>query len=260
MNGFPLSRAVLPVAWRLMTELFRRHGAKNDLRILHCHPGISVAGQLWLLVNPSRDSVSTCTRVSLNLGGTTGAYAIEVGWKEIASGDFLESALAGDLLTTVETIERALGWKPPHSLPPSTPTVLAMRLITELLTTSCLDLQPCEVEMAWLDWSGGCEVLPWAKQFLAHAEDKSVLPDGDTQTSQSDFFRVSGLLRVAPALTDRPSDKGWVFDLVGGTATWMDGKALGRHLDIRKHYAMSHRRIEPLTAQLLIKLRQGGKQ
>lgn len=57
---------VLAVAWRLLTELFRRHLATNDLRLPRTHPGVSHYGQLRLLVNPRVGYVQRCTQLVLN--------------------------------------------------------------------------------------------------------------------------------------------------------------------------------------------------
>jgi hypothetical protein len=71
---------VLAVAWRLLTELFRRHHASHDLRLLRSHPGSSMAGRMAMYVDLRGGDLFGCTRLTLNLGGPTGTF-------EVTSGD-----------------------------------------------------------------------------------------------------------------------------------------------------------------------------
>lgn len=109
---------VLSVAWRLLTELFRRHGASHELRLLRCHPGISMAGQLMLLVDPEPQTILHCTRLILNLGGAVGTYEVCVRGAQTADGNFLAPALAGDLAAILDRVEAAMGFTAPTRLPP----------------------------------------------------------------------------------------------------------------------------------------------
>jgi len=80
---------VLGVAWRLLTELFRRYSAEHDLRLLLTHPGISQFGQLRLLLKPRARYVESCIQLVLNLGGPTGTYVVLLNGSETERGDFL---------------------------------------------------------------------------------------------------------------------------------------------------------------------------
>lgn len=216
-----------------------------------------MAGQLRLLANPNPESVTSCSQVILNMGGTAGTFEVQANGHSIASGDFLNRALAGDLTGVVGGIERALGWQQPTSLPPSSPATLAMRLIAEMLTTTCLDLQASGIETAWFDWAGGCRIQSWAESFGLDVPGINKKLTSGNANWQAEFLRVSGYLRLGTIVDDSMSRKGWVFDIDQGTVSWMDGGQLGPPIVIQDGYVKSRRRLEPLAAKLLIKQRQG---
>lgn len=137
---------VLAAAWRLLTELFRRHASGHELRLLQAHPGSSRFGQFKLLVNPRVGHVHTTTQLVLNLGGPTGGYEVHIGGAEVSRGDFLTAALSGRLSDVLERVDTAMGLRAPDQLPPSTPSVLAVRSVAELLSSSWLDRQDYGIE------------------------------------------------------------------------------------------------------------------
>jgi hypothetical protein len=139
---------VLSVAWKLLTELVRRHGKTHDLRLLRSHPGTSVAGQLKLLVNPRSEGIHNCTQVALNLGGPVGTFEVYLNGGQTTTGDFLMPALAGGLATVLDEVERAMSLNAPPLLPASTPQMLTMRLVSEMMTATWLDRQEYGLETA----------------------------------------------------------------------------------------------------------------
>lgn len=249
---------VLSVAWRLLTELFRRHGAAQDLRLLRSHPGNSVSGQLKLLINPRGDELNACPQLVLNLGGPVGMFSMYVNGVETTAGDFLTPTLAGDLAGVLSLMEQALGLRAPTSLPSSTPTELAMRLVSEVLTATWLDRQDYGIETAWLDWSGGSRVLPWAVHLgFDVAGLQASLEIGRLEWGEV-YLQVSALVRLGVMKDGILVGRTFAFDMRAGTIVRLDDGKAGEPIDIRQSYSKHGRRLEPLVAQLLMELRRGS--
>ncbi len=153
----------LAVAWRIVTELFRRHYSSRNLRLLRNHPGSSVNGQLRLLVNPSAGRLADCDQLIMNLGGPTGTFEVRKSGACTAQGEFLWTALSGDPIQVVDRIEQHLGLRGPSLLAPTAPAVLVMRLVSDLLASTFVDRAGLTVETAWFDWSGGSRVQQWTQ-------------------------------------------------------------------------------------------------
>lgn len=248
----------LATSWRVLTELWRRHCGGHDLRLLHTHPGASERGQLCMLVDSRAGQVMDCPRLALNLGGPTGSYEVHVEGRRVAEGQYLWPTLTDDPARVVDSLERQLGLRAPAALPASTPSVLVMRLVAELLTTTCLDRNGLAVENAWMDWSGGVSVQPWVVFFGRDAKDIQQRVDSGQLDWQRAYLDVSPLLRVAPSTGDATAPTECLMDMLAGQVLVQRHGKTTETIDVAQAYAAAGRQLEPLAARLLAALR-GGK-
>ena len=245
----------LAATWRVLTELWRRHSAAHDLRLLHTHPGVSQRGQLCMLLNPSVGRVMDCPRLELNLGGPTGTFEIHATGKVKTKGDFLWSVLTDDLALLLERMERQMSLRTPSVLPVSTAPVLVMRLVAELLTTTCLDRYGLVVETGWMDWSGGVSVMPWTEYFGRRPRQIQAQLDNSELDWQREYLDVSGLLRIAPATSEAASQVECLMDMQTGKVLLIAQGKIVEAVDVIQAYAAAGRRLEPFVAPLLVALR-----
>lgn len=248
----------LAASWRVLTELWRRHCGAHDLQLLHTHPGASERGQLCMLVDPRAGQVMDCPRLALNLGGPTGSYEMHVEGRRVAEGQYLWPTLTDDPAQVVDSLERQLGLPAPAALPASTPPVLVMRLVAELLTATCLDRDGLAVETAWMDWSGGVSVQPWVVFFGRDAKDIQQRVDNDQLDWQRAYLDVSPLVRIAPSTGEATAPTGCLMDMQAGQVLVRRHGKTTETVDLVQAYAAAGRRLEPLAARLLAALR-GGK-
>jgi len=247
---------VLSVAWRLLTELYRRHSADHHLCLMRVHPGNSQYGQLKLLVNPKVGFVQTCTQLVLNLGGPVGTYELMSNGVEAARGDFLTPALIGHLTDALGQLEESMGLRAPLKLPTSTKPVLTMRLVAELLTSSWLDRQEYGIETAWFDWSGGARVQPWSSHFgVDVARLQAGLECGNLGWEEV-FMEVSHLFRLGTMKDGDLCDGSLVVNMKTGVVTSFAGNQVGKSFALQPAYRKHGSRLEPLVAELLIELRR----
>lgn len=246
---------VLSVAWRLLTELYRRQSADHQFRLMRTHPGISVAGQLRFLVNPREETVHSCTQLALNLGGQTGTYEVQVNGSESGRGDFLVRALAGQFLAVVHELETAIGFRAPERFPPSTQPVLAMRLVAEVLTATWLDRQEYGIETAWFDSSGGSRVQPWAAALGFDVLALQSGLDSGRIRWESVYWQVAGIFRLGVMHDGSMGVNAWPFDADRGALLRLDGRRTLHTIDLQTSYVKHGRQIEPLAALLLADLR-----
>ncbi len=248
----------LAASWRVLTELWRRHCGAHDLQLLHTHPGASERGQLCMLVDPRAGQVMDCPRLALNLGGPTGSYEVHVEGRRVAEGQYLWYTLTDDSAQVIDGLERQLGLRAPAALPASTPPVLVMRLVAELLTTTCLDRNGLAVETAWMDWSGGVSVQPWVVLFGRDAKDIQQRVDSGQLDWQRAYLDVSPLLRIAPSTGEATAPTECLMDMQAGQVLVQRHGKTTETVDVAQAYAAAGRRLEPLAARLLATLR-GGK-
>lgn len=248
---------VLAATWRAVTELWRRHHAAHDLRLLQTHPGASERGQLCVLVGASPGRVMDCRRLVFNLGGPTGTFQVLNAGQVQHEGEFLWPALTADPILLVDQLESVLGLRSPDVLPPSTPGVLVMRLVAELLVANSLDREGLHVEPAWLDWSAGVRVRPWAAHF---GHDVRALQDG-LDSGHADWQRVyldvSSLLRLSTVSSYDSPEVECLMDMRAGQVLLIRHGETVEAIDVASAYALAGRHLEPLVARLLVALRGG---
>ena len=246
----------LAVAWRIVTELYRRHYSACNLRLLRNHPGSSVNGQLRMLVNPSAAGVMDCDQLVLDLGGPTGTFEVQAGGSCCGEGEFLWASLSADPISVVDRIERYL--KLPHSssLPKTAPAVLVMRVVSDMLAASSMDRTGLAIETAWFDWSGGSKVQPWARYFGKDVAALQRIVDvgGDWQAV---YFDVSNLLMLARSSEGEPASSEVLFDLNEAVALVLENDQVVETIESMKAYDQAERRLEPLTARIFSRLGRG---
>lgn len=245
----------LAATWRVLTELWRRHNAEHDLRLLHTHPGASERGQLCMLVGPRAGKVMDCPRLVLNLGGPTGNHEIHAEGHLVAKGEYLWSVLTDDPAQVIDHLERQLGLLAPAALPASTAPVLVMRLVAELLAATCLDRTCIAVETAWMDWSGGVSVKPWAAHFGHDVSEIQRGLDSGQLNWQTAYLDVSRLLRLAPVTGDVHPPAECLVDLLSGRVLLMRRGKTVETVNVAQAYVETGRHLEPVAARLLACLR-----
>ncbi len=246
----------LAVAWRIVTELYRRHYSADNLRLLRDYPGSSVNGQLRMLVNPSSGGVLRCDQLIMNLGGPTGTFEIQTGGRHSEEGEFLWASLSGDPIHVVDRIEQHLKLPNRSSLPKTTPAVLVMRLVSDMLAASFMDRTGLAIETAWFDWSGGSKVQPWARHFGKDvAALQRILDIGGLW--QAVYFDVADLLRLARSSEGEPASSEVLFDLNEAVALVLENDQVVEAIDLMNSYDQAERRLEPLTARILSRLGHG---
>ncbi len=145
------------ITWRVIAELFRRHSAAHPLSIQETHPGISVRGRLYVLLDRDSDQLWSWPRVAFNLGGPSGTYE--------ASGDPVDYAtafLTRDPHTVIDEIGRVLGLAAPKHLPAANNPTLAVRLIADTLERVALAPGALRATAALYSAHSGCRVPTWA--------------------------------------------------------------------------------------------------
>jgi len=245
----------LAATWRVLTELWRRHCGAHDLRLLHTHPGASERGQLCMLVDPRAGQVMDCPRLVLNLGGPTGSYEVHAEGRVVAEGEYLWPTLTDDPAQVVDRLERQLGLRAPAALPASTAPVLVVRLVAELLTATCLDRNGLAIETAWMDWSGGVSVKPWAVFFGRDAKEVQQRLDNGQLDWQHAYLDVSSLLRIVPARSEAPAPTECLMDMQAGKVLLKRHGETTETVDVTQAYAAAGRRLEHFAATLLAALR-----
>ncbi len=146
--------------------------------------------------------------------------------------------------------------KAPSQLPPSTPPVLAMRVVAEVFAASWLDRQDYGFETAWFGWSGGSQVQPWAGHFGIDVSGLQSGLDTGRLNWESVYLQLSGLFRVGVMVNGDLGPRAWAFDMGAAVAYRLEGKQLRETLDIQQSYLDSGRRLEPLAARLLAAMRR----
>lgn len=258
-NSLKDLRSAIPlaVAWRIVTELYRRHYSSGNLRLLRDHPGLSVNGQLCVLIDPGVGSVADCDRLIMNLGGPTGTFEVRKSGSCCGEGEFLWAALSEDPVNVLEQIERHLGLQAPSPLPPTAPAVLVMRLISELLATTVMDRRGLFVETAWYDWSGGARVQQWVRRFDRDAKALQSMVDSGGNW-QSVYFDVADFLRLGSACEDEKAGTEILFDMQHAVALVIRQDRVVEKVELMEAYVEFGRRIEPLAANLLSRIARGG--
>lgn len=125
-------------AWRLACELCRRH---PELRLIEPHPG--VAGEDCLaLVRP--DSIGLMPAIVLDREGGIDLWRFDSG-THIAMPDFWAQYVCGDPKAAVEHVEAAAGLPRPATMPASTETLLALRVLAAIAASAVFGIREVRI-------------------------------------------------------------------------------------------------------------------
>ena len=163
------------VAWRTAAEIIRRHPAL-DLRLLETHPGGGQYDGVTLVRGP--DHILVC---SFNLAGSSLLLGPPLRPARSTTQEtpypptvdlwrYPQHGWAEDRRALAIAMEAHLGFPdPPAHHQPSSPTVLALAVIAELLDRLALSDRPVDLRNGWYDSSGhdGCGVRSWTATLPA---------------------------------------------------------------------------------------------
>lgn len=171
-DSAPLPRRLAEVAsWNLLVELVRRHPSKFWLRVTHPMEGLPYdCLQLCRLDRPSGYPFLEVNRTGVNARWAlaTGEQSVTpwttaMGNRHEAEAWAAERAMEWGGPRLIDTTsptrewilqrERDLGLTPPHGLPPSTPSSLALRWIAKFLSVNVGSEQP------WYAYTGGRDLM-----------------------------------------------------------------------------------------------------
>ncbi len=230
--------------------------------LVETHPGISLRGCLHVQLAPWAPVANTADEwpeVVFFLGGPEpGTY--EVFTRPGAprpGGNFIAPMLEGDPVELLNTIDRQLGLRTPSQLPPSTPQVLAVRLIAQVLAQESFARVPLRATMGRFNHNGESGLLPW-----------SLLPDSDASSKPQAVTASSVPIRLDPlsqrvAIHPAP-DEGMlqtvshgpfaVVDLNTGALHLMQGHKTVRSASLADAYQAAGSRLGGEVARVLAHL------
>lgn len=255
----PRMTVVSAFAWKVVSELMRRHGHDCKIELLEIHPGSSVRGCLHLKIAPHQRDAGGSSIVTLHLGGPSGtATILRNGYgNPTEEFDFLGSMLSEDPAVSIDRISRALRLPVPDALPRSNPQALVARLIAEVLGREVLSRRMLRTSSAWFDTSMGCRIAAWLKHFgLDTAEqqrnlDLGTRPWESIQAAVSPYVALHDCSPNESNLLDHPTGKAVLFAMNSGQALLVTGQGLIRALDIPLVYHKQGRRLNPLADEIV---------
>ena len=163
--------------------------------------------------------------------------------------------LVDDPVATVDRLEAALGLRKPTALPPSSPTVLAVRLVADVLSHEWQARVPLRATSGWVDASAGCSIAIWTNVFgsqYARLGERYAAGQVDWQEACSQTSRFVALHEApdeAPLIDDqRPLA---AIDLQTGQVHLGGSKQPGETWALDHRYAACGRRLGPLTDRVL---------
>lgn len=248
-------------AWKLMAELFRRHAATQDLRLLELHPGASMRGQIRLMVERSPATDSLPSAVTFSFGGPSGTCDVEVDGRAVLEGmDFVTPVLKQDPIETVDRLERCLGLRRPQFLPPSTPAVLAVRTLSAVFSHQWLERTSLRATSGWVDATPLCTVPGWTRIFgedlteLGDRVSRGELSWRDAHAQTHRFLAIHETLDGGPMFE---ADRAFVaLEMSRGLLIFAGPSVPQRGIDLSVAYKSARRRLGPLVDEVLAHLRR----
>lgn len=174
------------LAWRVVSELFRRHHSSRGLRVFQFFPGLSPWGELRVTQGKPYSGLYAGPHIDFQIGGG-GIGTTTVGDRGITRYSALldDYGLEGgtDTDRVVDEIEAALGW-PKGGKQPTTPSVLSARVIARFLERYMVAPQPYRLSPGGIDnaasYSGG-EPVGW----LNHISERRLFSSLDEKSARS---------------------------------------------------------------------------
>ena len=246
-------------AWKQIAELFRRHAATHGLKLLEQHPGISIRGQLRLLIDPPTTGACRPASITFNFGGPSGTCDIQVeGSASVTGLDFVSPMLQQDPIEIVDRLEGLLGLPRPGTLPPSTAPVLAVRTVSAVLSQDWLARTDLRATLGWVDTSGGCTVPEWIRVFgadltgLAQEVNRGAMPWREAHAQTHRFVAIHEAADGGPMLD---ADRRFAaLDLTDGVLILAGHDCLPRRITLAVEYKKGHRRLGPVVDDVLAHL------
>jgi hypothetical protein len=238
------------ITWRIVAELFRRHEGDRKLTVLETHPGGGMYDCLSLISGENSDVIHLCdfNQQSRHLHpfvtGSQGHTALcRCDWPD--GNDYvLQWLRVDDPKTVVDQIESVLGLSEFGSaaLPPTTPSVLVIRLIADLCKTFMLERFGLDIRNGYFDTAGifPSRIRPELKSVTAIASEIPL-----DRTRAENFAR--GFWLVYRETAEREGSMKMVFDLRGKAYFKKGSKELT--MDLTKQYRI-HRNMTRLVTEL----------
>ena len=234
------------MAWRVIAELYRRYAMRHTLTLQEAHPGLSLPGQLRLLLGPSGPRPFAVPRLLFNLGAPAGTYAIEdVRGVDGEPRDFVTPMLGGDPRAFVDGICLELGLALPRALPRSIPGVLAVRTIAEMFARASFAPGSLRATCACVHTDIGSYVCAWAATVGVDVRRHDAAPGSQRQDPQlvaGHLFAVHEAIRSDGPL-EAAEGRFVVFDLGRGVVHFMDGARRVTSGDLATLYVENARRL-----------------
>ncbi|MFO0713626.1 MAG: hypothetical protein U0353_27485 [Sandaracinus sp.] len=246
MNVRPYRWPVLAAcSWRLIAELYRRHAHRGTLRIIHFHPGLSAWGVLRLQEGWERPDAP---RIDVSLGGGDDGLLVVEPWRPVEAPpiarwpdrNLVRALLAApDPKTVIDDVEASAGLGPIEQLPPSTPSVVAVRAIAEVLARHALGRRSLRASCGFHDASPDPFITSWARTAPT-IEIPSAGPYTAATTERANRIWAlhPSLEHEGPAGDELPRGS-VVIDIVTGEVWRATGS--GRRESLRETYAKAHR-------------------
>jgi hypothetical protein len=232
IEGFGDPTVLEAASWRLASELTRRHPQR--LRIIRGHPG---GGQNDVLGIMALDGSSG--QILLNRVGSIQIHARFDGREPDWPPTGWDEQLAADPREFLHRLEAAAGLPAPSSVPAATPRTLTFRVLASIAATAFKTPQPIDIEMGWIDTSGGGGGHNTALELF------TAIPDELLARRDDDYF-------------DQPGYRFWVLKRGDETILCFEhetGSAWTRHhdvtFDLMTLYEESRRHLLVTTMKLL---------
>lgn len=154
---------VSALVWRAIAEIARRRDATYQIKLSQAHPGISPRGAIYLELNPKGVGLAPAA-IWFNLGGPSGTY--QNGPSDSDRQHSLLDLLGPDPSAAITEMERYAGLpKVTGPLPPSTATVLSLRLAASMLERRVFLPDPWRITLEAFDTHAGTTVCDWSGKF-----------------------------------------------------------------------------------------------
>lgn len=235
------------LAWRVISELLRRHQAARDLRVSQFFPGLSVWGVLRVTAPHQNSGKPYAGLIDFNVGGA-GIGGTSVDGRNLTRYSSLLEGMSSAKL--VDEIEDAMGWPRTPSQPATPPSltarVLARFLQQHMVSPTSYRLSPGGVDNA--SSYSGSEPNNWVLTS----------PEGRKVASMERLAAVQYVTRFWLLHEDRDQApvSSWDRDEIGPAIMFNmatgQGIALhnGKRIHLMQRYAKHGRSVRPLVYEL----------
>lgn len=246
------------LAWQVVAELWRRHGARRSFTVLETHPAVSIEGQLRLLLDWTPANAMGSTGLAFNIGGPAGTCHVQSRGQDVGEAlDYVTPLLSTAPSGFVDRLEREMGLTSVPALPQSTPAVLVARTLAAALASQCLTTRPLSVTMGWVDMSAGSQVPRWTQVFDPGAPELSKQVAAGELSWEDAVERVGHLSALHRDTGNGPlldADTPFVgFDWRAGVMV-LGGTPSAERISLMSAYQHAVRTLSPLVSRALVHL------